>query len=465
MRKSSCEKMFTICLKELMAGNGNKKYENPAIEFVRDAKRGKYDKVNDNDYSVLLGDADDLDCIWQHESSRSVFQILSETFPHIYLSDSEFQKVVELLTNGYENYLGTFKREVYEPDDYDPFELNGTTRPDRELIHIPKNESENNDMSNEILSSPQRIYDEICKHIHGQREACKAAALLVYQHAHGHRRNVLFIGPTGCGKTEIFRVIKQQNIFPYIRIIDASRITADGWTGDFKVRDIFQTIQTREEAEKTIYIFDEFDKAAECQTSASGTNHSHLVQNSLLRVIEGGEVEFPTESGTRKKARRLDTSKASFVFLGSFDTLTRAKSSDISTIGFGADGAHDAHDAHSVYNTAITQEDLLKYTSMRSEIISRIGKIVQLHPMYAEDFEAILRDDIISPIRKLEREYGIKIYMDRHIRRDIIDEAVASKLGVRYINSSIQDMLDDAMFENPEAKEYYLIGRNDMVAI
>lgn len=54
---------------------------------------------------------------------------------------------------------------------------------------------------------------------------------------HGKKRNVLFAGPTGCGKTEIWRVLSQ--LYPNIQIVDGTMLTMEGWSGAFKLRDIF----------------------------------------------------------------------------------------------------------------------------------------------------------------------------------------------------------------------------------
>lgn len=57
---------------------------------------------------------------------------------------------------------------------------------------------------------------------------------------HGKKRNVLFAGPTGCGKTEIWRVLSQ--LYPNIQIVDGTMLTMEGWSGAFKLRDIFANV-------------------------------------------------------------------------------------------------------------------------------------------------------------------------------------------------------------------------------
>ena len=131
----------------------------------------------------------------------------------------------------------------------------------------------------------------------------KAATMLLYNHIHAHKRNILFAGPTGCGKTEIWRVMSR--LYPNIRIIDSTMLTMQGWSGSFKVRDIFSSM-SQEEAEKAIIVFDEFDKFCEPLYGSNGTNYGAAAQNELLKLIEGGQIYFPADKG--KPALELDSS-------------------------------------------------------------------------------------------------------------------------------------------------------------
>lgn len=75
--------------------------------------------------------------------------------------------------------------------------------------------------------------DKYNKYIYSQEEAKEAASMLLWEQLQGIKSNMVFIGPTGCGKTEIFRQLKKA--YPDIYIVDASSITQDGWKGNFKI--------------------------------------------------------------------------------------------------------------------------------------------------------------------------------------------------------------------------------------
>lgn len=60
----------------------------------------------------------------------------------------------------------------------------------------------------------------------------------------------LFLGPTGCGKTEIWRVM--QKLYSNIYIIDSTRLTKEGWTGGFKFADVFDGISTEQAEQRSL---------------------------------------------------------------------------------------------------------------------------------------------------------------------------------------------------------------------
>lgn len=192
----------------------------------------------------------------------------------------------------------------------------------------------------------------------------KAASMLLYNHLHGKKRNVLFAGPTGCGKTEIWRVLSQ--LYPNIQIVDGTMLTMEGWSGAFKLRDIFANM-SREQAESAIVVIDEFDKLCEPKYGSGGNNYSAAMQNELLKMIDGNKVFFPEDKG--KVAMEFDTSKISFVFCGSFETLITRKREINSSIGFGK--SIDKSDISVEYKNKIKTED---FTKRRQSLWELIGK-------------------------------------------------------------------------------------------
>ena len=106
--------------------------------------------------------------------------------------------------------------------------------------------------------SPQELETLLrSRGIIGQDKAVRTAAIIVYRHFVQRCASVnLFCGPTGCGKTQIWRVLAAE--FPHVRIFDSSTLTNEGWRGSNKMSYHFRAMLP-ECREKAILVFDEFE--------------------------------------------------------------------------------------------------------------------------------------------------------------------------------------------------------------
>ena len=106
----------------------------------------------------------------------------------------------------------------------------------------------------------------------GQEEACKTAAILIHRHYEQNCPSVtLFCGPTGSGKTAIWRALQKEYSAKNIVIVDASSLTAEGWKGGNKISTIFRSLD-KDTRQRCILCLDEWDKCTEPQYGANGTN-------------------------------------------------------------------------------------------------------------------------------------------------------------------------------------------------
>ena len=113
--------------------------------------------------------------------------------------------------------------------------------------------------------SPKEIEEYLHENggVVGQDAACRAAALITYNHFEGRPSVNLFHGTTGCGKTFIWEQMKEY-LGPRIVIVDGSTLTGEGWKGGNKLSTIFRHMRP-DDRSKSIIVFDEFDKVLEPQ--------------------------------------------------------------------------------------------------------------------------------------------------------------------------------------------------------
>lgn len=102
--------------------------------------------------------------------------------------------------------------------------------------------------------TPRQIVEELSKYIVGQDEAKKMVAIAVRNRARRrkvpddireeiHPKNIIMIGPTGCGKTEIARRLSKLTGAPFVKV-EATKYTEVGYVGrdvESMVRDLVGT--------------------------------------------------------------------------------------------------------------------------------------------------------------------------------------------------------------------------------
>ena len=157
--------------------------------------------------------------------------------------------------------------------------------------------------------TPQEIVSELDKHIVGQHEAKRAVAIALRNRWRRQQvpeplrteitpKNILMIGPTGVGKTEIARRLARLADAPFVKV-EATKFTEVGYVGrdvDTIVRDLAEAAikQTRESESRKVR-----DRAADA------------AEERVLDVLlpPAREVNFhdmqPTDTATRQKFRKM----------------------------------------------------------------------------------------------------------------------------------------------------------------
>lgn len=404
--------------------------ENLACEFTRRAKAGEYDSLTDEEYNIALNDVEQIQTLWDNLPRRTVGEILLDALGRTKIYGGHLEKIADLLADC--SLCSDFRPAQHKSD--------------LDAIHDAQKERAIANMKFDEFWNPRAIYNTcVNERIQGQEEAKRAAAMIVYNHVEGRRSNTIFCGPSGCGKSEIWRCMAKT--FPsLIRMIDASRMTADGWKGSVHVRDIFEGVPAETLKTGLIVVLDEADKICyETALGSGGTNFNALTQNSLLKMLDGDVIEFGKEDG--RKEFFVDCSKVSVVLLGAFETLMQRKSGKTSGgIGFGAAPRVECDYS----NTEITYADLID-AGMRREIAGRINRIVPLRPLDIADYKAILTNSVL---KDMQSAIKCEIDIDEGSVSYLAEQAASTGLGVRWMKSQIMNVIDDLMFDNPASSTY-----------
>lgn len=302
-----------------------------------------------------------------------------------------------------------------------------------------------NDPPRPMYNTPREIYDFLNTRVWRQDEAKRVAAITMYQCLRGIKCNALYIGPTGCGKTHIWRCLKE--IFPgKIEIVDGSDVTQDGWKGDKKWRDLLH-FPAALSGEPAILVIDEADKMLAPKYSHHDENVAQAIQSEGLTILEGTRVDIKDGPATRT----IDTSKISFVLCGAFSNKAHAVAEQASRryIGF---GAATATGAVQPYATGLCEQDLVDFGVM-PEFLGRIQRIVNLQPMTTEDYYEMI-DSSGSVVQRIGKQYGADIRLTPEKRRELAELAYTTGLGVRGMEGRIRRLVDDALFDDHTLRHF-----------
>ncbi len=298
-----------------------------------------------------------------------------------------------------------------------------------------------------ILDDPRNIYEYLRGKVYKQDEACKAAAMILYNHVNkGITSRNIFCGPAGSGKTYIWNIIKEK-LYPHVIIADASTMTKTGWSGSNKISSPLYQINP---SVRTGYIivYDEFDKLCKPQYSRD-ENVSACVQSELLTLIQPSN-EYMRLKSSDGSERTIRVDNISYVFCGSFHeaSLNEATKESSSGLGFGA-----VKKEAKAFDKELSIRMLVEY-GVAMEVMSRITRLVNLRPLTEEAYAYLVNNHNNSPVKRIEDMYGLHrgFITEKVLNKDelnqIATDAFKSGLGVRSVTASIQRKVDDYIFEH-----------------
>ena len=155
----------------------------------------------------------------------------------------------------------------------------------------------------EVILTPRETVSELDKYIIGQSEAKKAVAIALRNRWRRQKvkssikdeispKNILMIGPTGVGKTEIARRLAKLSNAPFIKI-EASKFTEVGYVG----RDVESMV--RDLVEISVKMISDEDKIS------INTKAEELAEEKILDLLLYKEKKDSDTTATRQKFRKM----------------------------------------------------------------------------------------------------------------------------------------------------------------